>query len=233
MHEVEIGSFVDNTRVTFSTYEDITSGSDHSYYDDGLFSLYGKFYQVARILSSLLKITLPDIALGSRVISINEKSGELSLMDSIMYTPEDFPVLKNNLIYLGIFENAMIPHEPQKEFNSGEVLKLCGILAHELRHIWQRKYHKQQFIKGANGMAESLHDEWEIDADAFAIASLVVYADMSYEEAGEAVCPEEKRIYPDAYKERIDRVSKYVSDIKENFRKKTLKERILDFFRRK
>lgn len=46
------------------------------------------------------------------------------------------------------------------------------LLAHELRHVWQKKFHKEKYYKhNAVGM-ENINDIAEIDADGFAIAYL-------------------------------------------------------------
>lgn len=46
------------------------------------------------------------------------------------------------------------------------------ILTHELRHVWQKKFHEEKYYKhNAVGM-ENINDIAELDADAFAIAYL-------------------------------------------------------------
>lgn len=67
-----------------------------------------------------------------------------------------------------IFVVTYDPPTKQLLHESVILLNLC----HELRHVWQYTYHKKEYYGKPNaiGAAESIHDNAEIDADAFAIS---------------------------------------------------------------
>lgn len=88
---------------------------------------------------------------------------------------------------------------PEPDFETGQVhyrtisnAEKLYFLSHELRHVWQKKYHADKFYNyNAVGM-EVLEDSAEIDADAFAIAFLfsdrTPFTEKDVPELAEEIC---------------------------------------------
>ena len=139
-------------------------------------------------LASYLNVKTPDIAFTRKMRDedyVTVKSGQLT-------TPKDEPKLKNALLTLS--------WEHIEEFY------LEGVIAHEMRHLWQEVYHPELLSVKAKGFKDSLYNDAEIDADGFAIAYLCNYfSNMHEDKADKILCPEEKKHYPKAYFKRLER----------------------------
>ena len=121
---------------------------------------------------SILNVTCPDLSIAKSIRQRNEYTGQLSDMCAMLFTPADLPELTNNVIQLSL-EHL-------------EPLALSGIIAHEIRHIWQYKYKPELNTVRAQGYTDSLNHPAEIDADAFAICLLALNG-LPLEQAGEAM----------------------------------------------
>lgn len=175
---------------------------------------------------TLLSIDVPNIAIGNIMSSINPDTGEISARMATTWTPEDLPALDMPLIYIGV---AYPNGKPLKD----KVL-LSGVVAHEIRHLWQKKYHESDYAKIAKGFIDSLDNPAEIDADAFAIAYVSNGANMV--EVAQHICKNEFETYPCALDVRLKKANEILSDIKRSAEptgKESIRERILSFFRRK
>lgn len=165
-------------------------------------------------ISKILNVTCPDLSIAKSIRQRNEYTGQLSDMCAMLFTPADVPELTNNVIQLSL-EHL-------------EPLALSGIIAHEIRHIWQYKYKPELNTVRAQGYTDSLNHPAEIDADAFAICLLALNG-IPLEEAGEVVCPEEKKINLTAYKLRIDKAKEMMKEIeRQNVKRKS---NIFSFFK--
>ena len=155
-------------------------------------------------------IECPDLALVDELINMNT----LELMGGELYSPKDFPHLDNNLIVISLYD---------KNYE-----KIQGVLFHEIRHVWQHKYNPEIDAVHAHGFIESLNHPAEIDADGFAIFYLSLIKGITFEEAADIICHNEKSFSKDAYQARINKAV----EIKTNYRKtkthwKKFKELIL------
>jgi hypothetical protein len=61
-------------------------------------------------------------------------------------------------------------------FEENTFLEKQYVLAHELRHHWQKTYQKERYYQYNARGNETIHDVAEVDADAFAL--LVIFSDM-------------------------------------------------------
>lgn len=149
-------------------------------------------------ISKMLNVTCPDLSIAQSIRQRNEYTGQLSDMCAMLFTPADAPQLTNNLIQLSL-----------EHF---EHLELSGIIAHEIRHIWQYEYKPELNAVRAQGYTDSLNHPAEIDADGFAICLLALNG-IPLEQAGEVVCPEEKKRDPAAYQLRINKAKEIMAEI--------------------
>lgn len=181
------------------------------------------FREIFSVLDSLaynLDVQCPDISIAETITQINDKTGQISIMDAMTYHTADFPELENNILQF---------RDP------GDGIHLTGILAHEMRHLYQQKYTPEIFSNGyAQGYNESLFDASEIDADGFAIFHLVKGAGITYEKAAGIVCPYEKKHDPKAFFYRIEKAKEISVEIEEKFalrkkQKKTFFEKVTAF----
>lgn len=175
---------------------------------------------------TLLNTDVPNIAIGNIMPSINPDTGEVSEQMAKTWTLEDLPSLDKPLIYIGV----KYPNGKPLEDN----ILLAGVIAHEIRHLWQKKYHASEYAEIAKGFTDSLYNPAEIDADAFAIAYVAHGSDM--EKVGQHICKNEYEKYPCAFDDRLKKANEIIADMKrsaESKRKTSIGERILSFFRGK
>lgn len=176
---------IDGNVITYFTKEEMAHadlGDDRK--------LYEETYKLADFMSDQLEIPCPDIGF-SEEIRVRDDMGRISVEGAMMYTPKDIPSLENNLILMSL-----------KDL---DIIQFTGTLAHEMRHIWQNKYHPQMNEKHAKGFGESLMHPAEIDADGYAIWYISEAPDMYIEKAAGIMCPKEKKHYPKAYMYRIEK----------------------------
>lgn len=159
---------------------------------------YLQIFHKMETISKMLNVTCPDLSIATSIRRCNEYTGELSDMCAIVFTPDDSSELTNNVLQLSL--EHMNP------------LELDGILAHEIRHIWQNKYKPELNKVHAQGYTDSLNHPAEIDADGFAIC-LLLLLEIPLEQAGETVCPDEKKRDPAAYMLRINKAKEIMTEI--------------------
>ena len=159
---------------------------------------YLEIFSIMEKISRILNVTCPDLSIAESIRQRNEYTGQLSDMCAMLFTPADVPGLPNNVIQLSLEHFKPLP--------------LSGIIAHEIRHIWQEKYKPELNKVHAQGYTDSLNHPAEIDADGFAICLLALNK-IPLEQAGEVVCPEEKKLDPTAYKLRIDKAKEIMKEI--------------------
>lgn len=152
---------------------------------------YKNVFTVTEFMCKQLKIPCPDIAIVYKLNCIDYKANEY--LGAYLYTTQDIPALKNNLILF----NVSSPGEND--------FRLTGTFAHEMRHIWQYKYHPTMNTSHANGFMESLTHPGEIDADGYAIYYLAKATGISMNDAADIMCPEERKNYPEAYTKRLEK----------------------------
>lgn len=125
-------------------------------------------------ISRILKIIAPKIITVAALYStekgiiaqrnLDDDTLQYQSMLGAYYLPE------TNVIYLaryGVKTNYKKNEVKLQKYTEAET---AFLLAHELRHAWQKKYDNDTyFAKNANGL-EIINDIAEIDADAFAIA---------------------------------------------------------------
>lgn len=183
---------IEGNVINFFTKEDL----DHDDLGDER-PLYEATYNLAEFMSHQLEIKCPDIGFLDGLRS-HDDMGRISVDLGRMFTPKDVPSLKNNLILMSR-ENI-------------DLILFTGTLAHEMRHIWQNKYHPKMNENPAKGFVEALKHPAEIDADGYAIwyisdeANMSIdEANMSIDEAAGIMCPEEKEHHPKEYMYRIEK----------------------------
>ena len=164
-----------------------------------------------------LDIEIPNIGFCDTMISINPDDMTQTGQLAITWMPEDIPGLDKPLVYLC------------RNYPNGEQIKdhilFAGVIAHELRHIWQKTHHSIAYSENSKGYAESLYSPAEIDADAFAIAFMSEGTDML--NIGKHICKMEYRNNPDAFALRMDRAAKIIAADKKDKppqKRKTLSE---------
>ena len=155
--------------------------------------VYSEFFKVTDVICGILNIQVPDIAIYPGLIpKRNPETGERSLDSGETFHMDEHPEIKNSIMMIALEEE----YDPAY---------LTSVIAHELRHIHQRKYLPELGINGhAKGGKDTLYHPEEIDADGFAIAYLVSCG-YSFESAGAITCPLEKGNYPRAYKLRMEK----------------------------
>lgn len=172
--------------------------------------LYEKTYEIANSISNQLKIDCPYIGIVFAPIIRNQ-----TVLDAVTYTPNEcvMPPLKNSLTIISILPNAF------------DETRLCGTLAHELRHIWQYTYSPAINTNHAIGFGDSLMHPAEIDADGYAIWYLSEFQNMYFEKAAGIICHKEKKYFPKAYMHRIEKakeIKAYFDEQKEKSESKIL-----------
>lgn len=101
--------------------------------------------------------------------------------------------LQNNLLILP-WINAENPYE-----------MVLAAAYHEVRHIWQHTHAAHDYDLGQHSFLDSLFNNAEIDADAYAMYRIVQTTGCDYDTAGHWVCPDERAFFRDAYDARIRR----------------------------
>lgn len=154
-------------------------------------AIYEEFYRTLRPLCRMLHVELPDLAILDSIRYVNPLTGQMTQEVGRSITTQEEPALSNNIIIVSL------------EFKSPEYI--TAILAHEVRHFWQKKYHPEEYSEVAMGYGDSLLNHAEIDADGFAIYYIAKYAPMYIEKAARIVCPKEKKDSPKGFMKRIER----------------------------
>ena len=157
-------------------------------------------FSVMEKISKILEVDCPDLAISNSISRRNEYTGGISDMCAMLYSPTEIPEINNYIIMISL--------------KYSKALELSGIIAHEMRHIWQDKYQPEINRIHAQGYKDSLYHLAEIDADGFAIAILVLNG-ISMDEAGGVVCPEEKKRDKKAYMMRIDKANELIKELKD------------------
>ena len=172
-----------------------------------------KFYQLCNHFAKALKVDVPDITFcnGSPVHDYLLLRPNGSLNSAISITPQDDENLKHNLLVIS-----------DLHFKTFEIL--FGIMAHEFRHFWQKKYNYNYYFNSYNN---NIEDRAEIDADAFAIAAMSANFQITLEEAASIICSYEKNYNPDLFGKKINEAQFFLKKNKSPFQK------IKKFFRRK
>lgn len=183
---------IEGNTISYSTKEEVVT-SDQS--DANHF--YKTTYAIADTISTLLQIQCPDIGFVNTIYT-KDDMGMVSVMGAKMFTPADIPSLENNLIIMS------------RKFC--DWITFSGILAHEMRHIWQHTYHPEMINKPAKGFGESLMNPAEIDADGYAIRYISERYNMYIEKAASIMCPEEKKHYPKAFMYRIEKAKEFTTN---------------------
>lgn len=157
-----------------------------------------EIFSVMENISRFLDVPCPYLAIAETIRQFNIHTGQISDMCAMLYTPDDAPGLTNNLIQISAEHTGR--------------LELSGTIAHEMRHIWQYKNIPDLNKERAQGYTDSLFNPAEIDADGFAIAILVIN-NIPLEEAGQVVCPMEKKNDIKAYNLRIEKANEIMAEI--------------------
>ena len=160
---------------------------------------FSRLFGILDSISNILKIEVPDLAVTNSLTMKSTKNGSLHEMSAMVFHPEDIKELSNNLIVLSR--------------KCAKLFYTTGVLAHELRHIYQKKYNPSVVETYAQGYIESLEDEAEIDADAFGIWYLAHTYKISLHKAGSILCPKEKLCNPDSYSNRIERAKEIILEM--------------------
>ena len=151
-------------------------------------------------LVSLLNVDYPDLALwGTRFIP----QRDMRISSAISITPEDDKNIDHNLLLVGNIEDNLI--------------YLTGVIAHEMRHFWQKRHYLKKFFNESNDYGSStnfMEDAAEIDADAFGFIYMAKKFNISIEEAAEILCPYEKTNNNSAYQKRINLAHKLLDEFK-------------------
>lgn len=179
-------TIIDGNTITYFTKEELPQAA----LSDFEKQLYDETYKIAEFMCNQLKITTPNIAFSEQILTPCD-DGRISVEGAKMYTQQDVPSLENDLILMSL-----------EDFDTTQFI---GTLAHELRHIWQDKYHSELNEKPAKGFEESLMHPAEIDADGYSIWYLSETPGMCIEIAAGIMCPEEKKHYSTAYMYRIEK----------------------------
>ena len=205
--------------ITYSTREEVQKDLGNSDRD-----LLLKLYEIGEHISTLLQVRCPDITIANMITELNEHDGSLSIMLGKHYSPADIPELENDLILLAL---------PSWQLSE----RVIGVLAHEIRHIFQDQFDSRIKETLAQGYRESLYNPAEIDADGFAIWYLYKFYGMHIEKAGSLLCPKEKKYEIKAYIKRIDSAKEFEAEFlkkEEEYRVSIDHENsnILSFFKR-
>lgn len=183
-------------KVTYYTSEDIANEPNEQVKE-----FLNGIYNLIKHMSELLNIPCPYIGLSKAIILQNEYDGSISEMAAMSYHAEDYPELDNSIVQLSL--------------NLFEPDYMTGVIAHELRHIYQKIYTPDLLTKYAQGYGESLYNPAEIDADAFGIWYLKTCPGGSYEKAASILCPEELINDPKAVQLRIEKAKKIADELEQ------------------
>ena len=172
---------------------------------------FKKIGDYIKALCAELGIDVPYVSISE---NLTDQKGNVYL--GYTFHPKDWPVLDKPLVILRtVYENILNFETKNRIQKAGitvpvwrDMMFKCSIL-HELRHIWQEKYHANVYFQAVHNSyahgKEVINDRGEIDADAFAIA----YESREYdlEMVASFFCKDEynAREYSDGYSKRIDR----------------------------
>lgn len=123
----------------------------------------------------MLDIVIPEIKLVNCLFDYN---GSIQALVEFNENdiPEDAHFLgafypdKQNVIYISMKVPNCDLDKKTKVFTDCTVAEMLFVALHELRHIWQKKYHFDAYYQHNAVGLEIINDPAEIDADAFAIA---------------------------------------------------------------
>ena len=160
-------------------------------------NMYRELYNLAAPISNLLKIKCPVFSLEKDEPEKWKARGLISA--AITYNPKDILRLYNAISLLKIRNFLIVVFQANIYYGTW----LTGLVAHELRHVWQQTYHIDIYNKHASSYDDALFNLSEIDADAFAIWYLSVVKDCSLAQALSLYCLDMKNIL--ACTERIIR----------------------------
>lgn len=162
---------------------------------------YPELFEMSDPICTALNIPCPDIAIYEGLIPVvNPDDFSITYSSGYTYHKDEHPELSNTLM--------MIALRAQED-----PVYITGVLAHELRHIFQRQYLPELGRNGhAKGGIESLYHPEEIDADAYAIAYLVWHR-IGIERAGKIVCQFETEYYPEAFRQRMEKAGNLYKEV--------------------
>jgi len=120
-------------------------------------------------LCEFLRIDLPYISIADGIATHNH------IVEAMLFLPENSPDLEKPLIVIAKTDTP---------------IHFAGVLASQLRLIWQRTYHESEFLPRPKTSAQRLSHPGEVDSDAFAIA-IMYEMDREYEIEyyGKIMCP--------------------------------------------
>lgn len=133
--------------------------------------------QVSNILEPMceeLNLQKPDISVEDKIPYTDIKKGKIIYIPAMTYLKELIPGLSNNQIVVA------------KEY---DLLRLTGIIAHEVRHIWQSENRTLMCHNPIYSIGQTLNDPAETDADAYAVYFLMIHYGISFENAAKVVFP--------------------------------------------
>lgn len=162
-------------------------------------------FEMAKEISTELNIQVPGIGITPSIRQGNPDTGEISILSGISYSKFQLPYLKESVILLS-----------SEDFDPK---RFIGVLAHEMRHLWQDIYRPDLRKENSIGYRQSLYFEAEIDADAYAIYYIASkFCDCNFEIAANLLCPLEKAHDKSAYEIRLNRaITLYKESMPKNF----------------
>ena len=166
----------------------------HYYTPQEVLKLESSIFRCVINICTFLTIDIPNIAIGTIVPGVDPDTGELFERMATTWTPDEIPALENPLVYIGV---AYPNGDPLND------MMLIANIAHELRHIWQKKVHPKRYAKTAKGYRDTLFNEAEIDADAFAI--MYLSGGKGMESVGSVICDNYYTENSDAFELRMKR----------------------------
>lgn len=132
-----------------------------------------------RKAASLLEVDIPKVTIVNYIYEDTSKNGN-NIFATDLFDPTMIPRNANflgsfypnntNEIYFALYVPIKNPPQKDTDFAVCTPQDLFCVALHEIRHVWQKKYHYEEYYrKNAVGL-EVITDIAEIDADAFAIA---------------------------------------------------------------
>ena len=177
---------------------------------EGDYVWFRDFYGYAHSMSTLLGVECPLIGAGPVLMKLFD-DGSLANLWGTTLVPEEFKKLKKPLVYIGVYTPT----------TTVRTYRMIATLAHEMRHLYQRKIGKKQ--KRIETGTQSLFDDNEIDADAFAMAFMRFQLSLRFYEILGAVCAGIADYCPPALIKRIHRAIIIYKDFQKN---EVIKKRI-------
>lgn len=177
---------LDDQLIDFYSYNEIMYDSPPDMHPEAL-RFFREHFRDIKKLSDKLKVPCPYLGLAPQ-LHLKHPDGSVSVQDARYYTSKNIRTIDNSLLIL-----SAEAYDPEK---------IVGILAHEMRHIWQET-HLAIDQDPAAGFIESLTHPAEIDADGYAIWYLASEQRLTLEAAAAILCPEEKMSHAAAYDLRL------------------------------